>query len=284
MTGVEMAYRVLEEEQRLLWVDDIWRLAQEKGYTEQLSKVYSTTEHNINALDSALYDKVGQSKLRLLEEKGLYYLFDCPDLSKKIEQALYGATIWNFATVQKRGKPKHFTPSTRGFDGMVLFFMLAVGLPLSLYLTTLLQGNLALSLLSLLLVLSLLLFFALLAYGYLQLTNAAITIAPDYLECHFIFYPKRLKFRLNWTQLTKIEARGLGEELQLKSDVKCLTFHYQDSKGQAQQRTIRCHGYINPSPHYDPFSILIRNYESFVLLRRFFREIAQTYDIVYEEK
>lgn len=283
MTRVELAYKVLEEEQQLLWVDDIWRIAAEKGYTKQLKKQYEEKEHNINALDYALYEKVGQGKLRLLEEKGLYYLTSFKQLPPKIEQALYGPSISSFAEVQQTGKAKHFRPCTRGFDGMVLFFIVAVGLPLSLYLTTLFQGSLAFSLLSVLLMVGLLSFFAFLAYAYLQLTNATLIIAPTYLACSYLFPPKKLKFKVDLAQLTKIEACGLGEELQLKSDIKYLVFHYQTKEGTAQKHLVRCHGYINPSPHYDPFSILVRNYESFVLVRKFLQEIAQVYAIPYEE-
>ncbi|MGH1334648.1 MAG: hypothetical protein ACRBFS_00865 [Aureispira sp.] len=284
MTRIELAYKVLEEEKQLLWVDDIWRLATEKGYVNQLPQQYDELEHNINALDDALYQKVGQGRLRLLEEKGQYYLTNFKQLPLKIESALHGPSCIHFKEVQETGTAKHFKPSTRGFDGMVLFFILAIGLPLSLYLTTIFQGSLALSLLSMLLMAGLLSFFALLAYAYLQLTNATLIIAPEHLECYYLFYPKKLQFKVNWTQLTKIEACGLGEELQLKSDVKYLVFHYQTEEGEARTRTIRCHGYINPSPHYDPFSILIRNYESFVLLRAFLKEIAELYAITYEER
>lgn len=284
MTRTELAYKVLEEEQQLLWVDDIWRIAVEKGYAAQLSKQYDELAYNINALDHALYQKVGQGSLRLLEEKGLYYLTSFEQLPLKIEGALHGTSCLHFHEVQATGTPKQFSPSTRGFDGMVLFFILAVGFPLSLYLTTVFQGSLALSLLSILLMVGLLSFFALLAYAYLQLTNATLIIAPEHLECYYIFYPKKLKFTIDWTQLTKIEACGLGEELQLKSDIKYFVFHYQTKEDVAQTRTIRCHGYINPSPHYDPFSILIRNHESFVLLRAFLKEIAALHNITYEER
>jgi hypothetical protein len=284
MTTIKMAYRVLEEEQRLLWADDIWNIASEKGYTKELSRKYEQLEHNINALDNTLFDQVGKGQLRLLEKEGLYYLTSFEQLPSKIEDALHGPTMRSFAEVVKRNRPKHFRPCTRGFDGMVLFFILAVGLPLSLYLTTLIQGNLAFSLLSLFWMLGLLSGFGLLAYAYLQWSNAAITISPKQLECYYAFYPKRLKFQLAWSQLSKIEARGLGEELQLKSDIKYLIFYYSNEKGQPQQRLVRCHGYINPSPHYDPFSVQVRNYESFVLLRQFLKEVAALYDIPYEEK
>lgn len=283
MTRIELAYKVLEEEQQLLWVDDIWRIAAEKGYTNELEHQYETLEDNVNSLDSTLYERIGQGKLRLLEEKGLYYLTNFEKLPQKMERAQFGPSISSFAEVKKTGKAKHFRPSTRGFDGMVLFFILAVGLPFSLYLTTVLQGTLALSLLSLVLMAGLLSFFALLAYAYLQMTNATLIIAPDHLECYYLFYPKKLKFKVNWTQVTKIEACGLGEELQLKSDIKYLAFYYKNEEGVAKKQLIRCHGYINPSPHYDPFSIVIRNFESFVLLRAFLEEITQVYGITYEE-
>lgn len=284
MSPLELAYKVLEEEQQLLWVDDIWRIATQKNYISQLKKIYEETDDNVSALDSILYNKVGQGQLRLLEEKGLYYLTNFEQLPQKIEAALYGSSISTFAEVQQTGKIKHFSPSTRGFDGMVLFFIVAVGFPLSLYLTTIFQGSLALSFFSLLLMLGLLSFFAFLAYAYLQLTNATLIITSDHLECYYLFYPKKLKFQVEWTKLTKIEACGLGEELQLKSDIKYLVFHYQTETGEIKKQLIRCHGYINPSPHYDPFATLIRNYESFVLLRAFLKEIAQEYTIPYEER
>lgn len=292
MTYLELAYKVLEETQRLLWVDDIWHIAEEKGYTKTLEKTYPKEEDNVNVLDNVLYAEVGKHTLRLLEKKGLYYLVDFENLSTQIETALYGVSMNTYKEVLKRKKVKRFSPSTRGFSGMIFFFLLAIGFPISLYLTTSFQGGFYLTPMLIIGTSVLLFCFAGAVLLYLQLTNCDVHIHSDKIAIYRTFYPKNKIASILIKDLTQIEACGLGTESQINSDFKSLTFTYQNSsstptagtKQESITKKIRCHGYINPSTSYDPFSILIRNFESFVTLRAFLKEICTIHEIPYQEK
>lgn len=292
MTYLELAYKVLEETQRLLWVDDIWHIAKEKGYTKTLQKAYAREEDNINALDNVLYEEVGKHTLRLLEEEGLYYLVNFENLSAQIEQALHGLSLNSYQEVLEQDKVKYFSPSTRGFSGMLFFFLLAIGFPISLYLGTLFQGGFYLGFILIISTSSLLCCFVLLVFLYLQLTNCDIHIHPDSIHIYRTFYPKNKIVSISIKDLIRVEAFGLGVESQINSDFKSLVFTYQNSGSSAKAsksteiitKKIRCHGYINPSASYDPFSILIRSFESFVTLRAFLKEICTMHEIPYQEK
>ncbi|WMX13937.1 HTH domain-containing protein [Aureispira sp. CCB-E] len=283
MTYLELAYRVLEETQRLLWVDDIWRIAKEKGYIKELEQHYENEEDNINFLDNVLYKKVGQNKLRLLEEKGLYYLVDVNNLAAQIETALYGSSISSYQEILTHKKVKHFSPSTRGFDGMVLFFLLAVGFPVSLYISTSFYDGSYLDPIFIGGTVALMICFAIIVLVYLQLTNCDFYIHPDKIEIYRTFFPKNKVVSILIKDLVKIEAWGLGTESQINSDFKSLVFTYQNN-GTTYVKKIRCHGYINPSTSYDPFSVVIRNFESFATLRVFLQEICAIQNIPYQEK
>lgn len=292
MTYLELAYKVLEETQRLLWVDDIWRIAKEKGYTKTLQKEYTKEEDNINALDNILYEEVGNHTLRLLEKKGLYYLLDTDNLPAQIERALYGNHVGSYQEIVEHKTVKRFAPSTTGFSGMFFVFLLIIGFPISLYLTSSFQGGYYLSSTLIIGLSSLLFCFALVALLYFRFTNCAIRIHSDRINIYRAFYPRSKVLSIPIQDLVRIEASGLGKEHQINSTFKNLTFTYQNktsiSKANSAQeiitKKIRCHGYINPSTSYDPFSILIRNFESFVTLRAFLKEICSVRNIPYQEK
>jgi hypothetical protein len=292
MTYLELAYKVLEETQRLLWVDDIWRIAKEKGYTKSVQKIYTKDEDNINALDNILYEEVGNHSLRLLEEKGLYYLLGIENLSAQIETALYGTTISSYQEILDHKKVKRFTPSTRGFSGMFFVFLLIVGFPISLYLSSYFQGGFYLSPTLIIGLSSLLFCFTVVILFYFRLTNCAIRIHSDRINIYRAFYPRTKIVSIFIKDLVRIEVTGLGREHQDNNNFKNLTFTYRNklstsTNGKAQElitKKIRCHGYINPSASYDPFSILVRNFESFVTLRTFLEEISSVYNIPYQEK
>ncbi|BDS09383.1 winged helix-turn-helix domain-containing protein [Aureispira anguillae] len=282
MTYLELAYKVLEETQRLLWVDDIWEIAQEKGYTKLLKKTYPREEDNINQLDALMYQEVGRHNLRLIETEGLYYLTTFEQLPQLVENALYGTGISSYQDILDYNKPKHFSPSTRGFDGMVLFFVVAIGFPISLYISTTIQGSFYLGPQLLLTTAILTLCFAFMVFLYLQLTNCDISIYPDRIDFYRTFYPSHKILSLPIKNLVSIQANGLGQEDQIKSDLKFLLIEYKEGK-KILQKKIRCHGYINPSPIYDPFCVLIRNFESFITLRAFLKEICQQHNLLYRE-
>lgn len=282
MTYLELAYKVLEETQQLLWVDDIWRIAKEKGYTQKLTNKYVEEEDNINALDNVLYQEVGNHTLRLLEKKGLYYLVNFENLTTQVETALFGPSISTFQEVLDHKKVKRFSPSKRGFDGMVLFFLLAIGFPTSLYISTSLQGDFYLNASLVIGTISLMACFLLIVLAYLQFTNCDIHIHPDKIVLYRTFYPKNKVQSILIKDLEAVEAFGLGTENQINSDFKSLTFTYKEGV-QSISKKIRCHGYINPSLSYDPFSIVIRNFESFLTLRAFLKEICALNDIPYQE-
>ncbi|MBL4648435.1 MAG: hypothetical protein JKY03_01800 [Aureispira sp.] len=292
MTYLELAYKVLEETQRLLWVDDIWRIAEEKGYTKAVKKMFIKEEDNINALDNILYKEVGNRTLRLLEKKGLYYLVDVENLSKQIETALYGFSIHSYQEIVAHKKVKRFAPSTRGFSGMFFVFLLVIGFPISLYLTAYFQGGFYLSPTLIIGTGSLLFCFSIVVFLYFQFTNCAIRIHSDRINIYRAFYPKNRVASILINDLMRIEVRGLSTENQTNSNFKSLTFTYQNKLSTSEEgigqetitKKIRCHGYINPSPSYDPFSILIRNFESFVTLGAFLKEISSVRNIPYQEK
>jgi hypothetical protein len=284
MTYLELAYKVLEETQRLLWVDDIWHIATKKGYTKALEKTYSNEEDNINALDNVLFHEVGKHSLRLLEEKGLYYLVHFENLATQIETALHGASINSYQEVLDQKKVKRFSPSTRGFEGMVFFFLLAIGFPVSLYLSTLFQGGFYLGATLIIATSSLMFCFVIIVLLYLQFTNCDVHIHSNRIDIYRTFYPKNKVVSILIKDLVGIEACGLGTEDQINSDFKSLTFTYNNTTQEVISKKIRCHGYINPSASYDPFSILIRNFESFVTLRAFLKEICAVCNIPYQEK
>jgi hypothetical protein len=74
----------------------------------------------------------------------------------------------------------------------------------------------------------------------------------------------------------------LGGKTQINTNFKSLPFTYQNKlsisvESTAQEtstKKIRCHAQINPSASYDPFSILIRNLESFVTLGAFLKNFS----------
>ncbi|CAA6811303.1 MAG: Unknown protein [uncultured Aureispira sp.] len=292
MTYLELAYKVLEETQRLLWVDDIWRIATEKGYTKAVKKAYTKEEDNINVLDAILYEAVGKHRLRLLEKKGLYYLVDATNLPAQIETALYGPSINSYQELVTHKKVKHFLPSTQGFSGMSFLFLLIIGFPISLCLAANFQGGFYLSASLVIGISSLLLCFAVVLLLYFQFTNCSIRIHSDRINIYRTFYPKNKIVSIPIKNLVRIEVTGLGAENQLNSTFKSLTLTYQNNfsiagavtEQEIVTKKIRCHGYINPSTSYDPFAILIRNFESFVTLRKFLKEIAVVYNIPYQEK
>jgi hypothetical protein len=293
MTYLELAYKVLEETQRLLWVDDIWQIAKEKGYTKTLKESYTKEEDNINALDNILYAEIGKHTLRLLEKKGLYYLVDMENLSAQIETALYGTSILSYREIVAHQKVKRFRPSTRGFSGMFFFSLLIICVPIGLYLS--INAPSFFSLLSPTLIIgfsSLLFSFIILVLLYFQFTNVVIRIHSDRINIYRLFYPKNRVVSILISDLISIEASGLDTDNQISSNAKSLTFRYQKSRSTSEEnprqeiitKKIRCHGYINPSGSYDPFSILIRNFESFVTLRAFLKEICAVRKIPYQEK
>jgi hypothetical protein len=292
MTYIELAYKVLEETQRLLWVDDIWHIAKEKGYTKLLKKTYPKEEDNINALDNVLYEEVGKETLRLLEKKGLYYLVDVENLSTQIETALYGASINSYQEVVEHKKAKRFSPSTKGFSGMFFFCLLIVGFPVSLYLSISSQHIFHLSSTLIIGLSSLLFCFVIVVLLYFHFTNCMVHILSDRINIYRFFYPKNRIISIPITDLISIEAAGLGADNQIIGNAKSLTFTYQNKDTSPTEgakkgiitKKIRCHGYINPSASYDPFSILIRNFESFVTLRAFLKEICAAGNIPYQEK
>lgn len=291
MTYLELAYKVLEETQGLLWVDDIWRIAKEKGYTNEIPKTYPKEEDNINALDNILYKEVGNHTLRLLEKKGLYYLLDTDNLSAQMETALYGSSISSYQEIVAHKKVKRFTPSTVGFSGMFFVFLLIIGFPISLYFVSHLQGGFYLSSTLIVGVSSLMLCFAILALFYFRLTNCAIRIHSDRINIYRAFYPRNKIASILIKDLVRIDVSGLGAEHEIASKFKCVTFTYQKQHAKVEAsatqeiitKKIRCHGYINPSTSYDPFSILVRNFESFVTLRAFLKEICSARNIPYQE-
>lgn len=282
MTYLELAYKVLEETQQLLWVDDVWDIAKEKGYTQLLKKTYQKEEHNINQLDAIMYREVGNNNLRLIEEKGLYYLTTFKNLPELVETVFHGSTIRNFQELITQKGEKHFSPSTRGFDGMVLFFVVAIGFPISLYISSIIQGSFYLGYTLVFGTLILTLFSAIIVFLHLQATNCDIRIYPDRIDFHRTFYPKNQMLSIPIQDLISIKAHGLGREDQIKSDFKFLVLNYKKDK-QTITKKIRCHGYINPNPIYDPFSIPIRNFESFTTLRVFLKGICLHYKLPYEE-
>lgn len=282
MTYLELAYKVLEETQRLLWVDDIWEIAKAKGYTQTLKYTYPKEEDNINQLDAILYQEVGKKNLRLLEEKGLYYLSNFDQLPQLIEAALYGSSILTFQEVQAHHTAKHFSPSTRGFDGMILFFVVAIGFPISLYLSSVIQGSFHLSYALIFQTMGLTLLFALMVFLHIQMTNCDISIYPDRIDFYRTFFPKYKILSVPIKDLQRIQAFGLGREDQIKSDFKYLIIQYQKGEENITKK-IRCHGYINPSTTYDPFCVLIRNFQSFITLRAFLKEICLQHNLFYQE-
>lgn len=282
MTYLELAYQVLEETQQLLWVDDIWRIAKEKGYTKKLTQTYTNEEDNINALDNVLYQEVGNHTLRLLEKKGLYYLVTIDNLAAQVETALFGPSISTYQEVIQYKKVKRFSPSKRGFDGMVLFFLFAIGFPISLYISSTIQGGFYVNIGLVISTVGLMACFLLMVLLYLQFTNCDISIHSDKIVFSRTFYPKNKILSILIKDLEGIEAFGLGTENQINSDFKSLIFTYKDGT-QSISKKVRCHGYINPSPSYDPFSIVIRNFESFLTLRAILKEICVLNDIPYQE-
>lgn len=282
MTYLELAYKVLEETQQLLWVDDVWDIAKEKGYTELLKDPYKKEEANINQLDAIMYHEVGENSLRLIEEKGLYYLTTFEDLPQLVETAFHGPTLRSYQELLTHKSEKHFSPSTRGFDGMVLFFVVAIGFPISLYISTTIQGSFYLGSTMILGTLILTLCFAAIVLLHLQSTNCDVSIYSDRIDFYRTFYPKNKMLSIPIKDLVSIQAHGLGREDQITSDFKFLILNYKKGK-QVFTKKIRCHGYINPNPIYDPFSIPIRNFESFTTLRAFLKGICLHHKLPYEE-
>ena len=119
MTYLELGIKVLEEAQRLLSVDEIWAIATKKGYDKSLNKSYVTKEDNVNTLDNVLYKNIGKEQhIALLVEQGLYYLNTFENLPLLVEEALDGPFLKSYQEIVARNKPKRFSPSKRGFDGM----------------------------------------------------------------------------------------------------------------------------------------------------------------------
>lgn len=283
MTYLELAIKVLKETQKLLWVDDIWATAKEKGYYQNLDLIYDEEEDNIKALDHALYVNVNQNNsLGLLKEKGLYYLTSFEQLPMLIEEALDGPSIRTFQEIVDKNQPKKFSPSKRGYDGMVLFFVAPVGFPISLYITSSIQGSFYptfwfVSTTALLTILS-----APLVLLYLQMTNCDVTIHPDRIDFTRMFPPYSPIISIPINTITAFHAHGLGSEEQISSDFKYLEITYKKDNKLTTKR-LRCHGYINPHPIYNPHDIRIRNHESFVMLRAFLKEISSTHQLDYRE-
>ncbi len=283
MTYLELAKKVLEETQQLMWVDDIWKLAKEKGYSGDLEKTYDSEQDNINALDSALYRSVGTDSLGLLKSEGLYYLTTFDNLSQLVADALDGSSIKSYQEVLDNQSVKTFSPTKRGFDGMLLFFVVPIGLPLSFYITgTGILGTYMPSMELFAGTFSLTCCFALLVFLYIQLTNCNVNIHPDKIEFARIFRPHSLIGTIPIKDIVEINVKGLGREEQISSDFKYIKIKFKKNNKEATQ-LFRCHAYINPNPNYDPSRIQLKHHENFANLRAFLKEICVHQGANYSE-
>lgn len=285
MTYLELAKKVLAEAHRLMWVDDIWTFAKKKGYDKELPNVFSNEEDNINMLDSVLFQHIGdEDEIGLLKEHGLYFLTTFDKLPLLVEDALDGHIVRTFKEVQESKKPKKFSPSKRGFDGMIFFWSIPVGFPISLYVMMTIQGSFHPGPI---LILGtpgmMLLFFMPLGLFHLWSTNCDVTIYPDRIEFYRIFVPKMLMQSVPIKDLKSISVKGIGLESQVKSDFKYIDISFQKGKQVIKQR-VRSHAYINPPDYYDPFQIRVHDHESFTSLRSFLKEICTFQGIDYREE
>jgi len=284
MTHLELAKQVLEEEQQFLWVDDIWLIAKEKGYDKKLENIYPDEQDNVNALDVALYESLDQEDkvFGLIAERGLYYLNSFKNLSQLAENALEPSTIKSYKEVLDKQKVKGFTPTWKGLDGMILFFVIPIGIPISLYATATALGSYSPTKWLFLgtIVLTILSAFPVLLY--IQLTNCSVHIYADRIEFIRILRPNNLIEAIDLLDITAIKAKGLGREEQISSDFKFIEISYKKG-GKERTKRFRCHAYINPNPVFNPYRKRVLNHQSFVALRGFLKEIAAVHQIDYSE-
>ncbi len=283
MSYLELAIKILEEEQQLLRVEDIFDIAILKGYLK-LSDFDVNDENDVlNLIEDDLIDSISEdNNLRILKDLSFFYLTSFENLPHLVENILDGPSVMSFKEIVESGSEKKFQPSKRGFDGMVLFYAIACGLPVGMYIVSKIMDSYFPLLLFMSGVFCVVMCFVFIVLLYLQLTNCSLVIRPDIIEFRRIFPPKLLICRIEIKDILQIEAKGLGKEEQISSDFKYLKITFMDN-GKENIKKIRCHAYVNPDERYTPYRYLIRNHESFVTLRAFLKEICMLHKIDYSE-
>jgi hypothetical protein len=284
MNYLELAVQVLEEEQQLLWVDDIWLIAKEKGYDKKLEKIYTDQQDNVNALDVALYKSLdgGDKTFGLIPERGLYYLNSFKNLSQLAENALEPSTIKSYQEVVDNQKVKGFTPTWKGLDGMILFFVIPIGIPISIYATATALGSYSPTIALFLGSIGLIILSAFPVLLYIQFTNCSVHIYSNRIEFVRMLRPNNLIEAIAFSDILSVKAKGLGREEQISSDFKSIEIRYKKAE-QEHTKRFRCHAYINPNPIFNPYRKRLLNHQSFVALRGFLKEIAAVHQIDYSE-
>jgi hypothetical protein len=283
MSYLELAIKILEEEQQLLRVEDIYDIAILKGYLK-LSDFDVNDENDVlNLIEDDLIDSISEdNNLRMLKDLYFFYLTSFENLPHLVENLLDGPSVNSYKEIVESGSEKIFQPSKRGFDGMILFYAIACGLPVGIYIISRVMDSYFPLLLFMSGIFAVVMCFVIFVLIYLQLTNCSLVIRPETIEFRRIFHPKFLICKIAIKDILQIEAKGLGKEEQISSDFKYLKIKFRDN-GNERIKKFRCHAYTNPDEYYNPYHYLIRNHESFVTIRAFLKEISNCNDIEYIE-